>query len=37
MTGHTTRFASLTLSLLCVGALGACKPSDRACGVGSTA
>jgi putative membrane protein len=29
MTGHTHRLTTLTLTLLCVGALGACKPKDR--------
>jgi putative membrane protein len=30
MTGNSHRFTTLTLTLLCVGALGACKPKDRA-------
>jgi putative membrane protein len=30
MTGNSHRFTTLTLTLICVGALGACKPKDRA-------
>jgi predicted outer membrane protein len=30
MTGHSHRYTKLALTMLCVGALGACKPSDRA-------
>lgn len=30
MTGHTSRITKLTLTLFCVSALGACKPSDKA-------
>ena len=29
MTGHTSRFTKLSLSLLCAGALGACSSGDR--------
>jgi putative membrane protein len=29
MTGHTSRFTKLSLTLLCVGALGACSKADR--------
>ncbi|MEO6527725.1 MAG: DUF4142 domain-containing protein [Gemmatimonadaceae bacterium] len=30
MTGHNHRYTKLALTMLCVGALGACKPSDSA-------